>query len=164
MRMARPRLRRAPRTRPPARRERQREASAGRRAGDAAACDRPSASLGYRSAVCRALTALCILLALATGCGSGGEKRLSKEEYARRADAVCRRYNAATRSLGLPQSMPGLAKVADRSLPHLDRAIRDLRALRPPEDEESTARSWLRQLSLLRGDVVRIRDRARAND
>ena len=114
--------------------------------------------------MCRALTALCILLALATGCGSGGEKRLSKEEYARRADAVCRRYNAATRSLGLPQSMPGLAKVADRSLPHLDRAIRDLRALRPPEDEESTARSWLRQLSLLRGDVVRIRDRARAND
>jgi len=112
----------------------------------------------------RALTALCVLLAFAAGCGSGGEKRLSKEEYAKRADAVCRRYNEGTRPLGTPQSMPALAKVADRSLPLLDRAIRDLRALEPPKDEEAAARAWLRQLSLLRGDVVRIRDRASAND
>jgi hypothetical protein len=105
-----------------------------------------------------------MLLALSPGCGSSGEKRLSKEEYARRADAVCRRYNAATRGFGSPQSMPALAQLADRSLPFLDRAIRDLRALKPPEDEARTARTWLRQLTLLRGDVVRIRDRARAND
>jgi hypothetical protein len=112
----------------------------------------------------RAVTALALLAVLAPGCGSGGEKRLSREGYAQRADAVCRRYNAATRGLGSPQSMPALAKVAARSLPHLDRAIRDLDALRPPKDEEITARAWLRQLRLLRGDVVRIRDRARAND
>jgi len=112
----------------------------------------------------RALTALCVLLAFAAGCGSGGEKRLSKEEYAKRADAVCRRYNEGTRPLGTPRSMPALAKVADRSLPLLDRAIRDLRALEAPEDEEATARAWVRQLSLLRSDVVRIRDHARAND
>ena len=111
-----------------------------------------------------ALTALSVLLAFAVGCGSSGEKRLSQEEYARRADAVCRRYNESTRALGSPQSMPALAKVAARSLPLLDRAIRDLRALKPPKDEDATARTWLRQLSLLRGDVVRIRDRARAND
>jgi hypothetical protein len=111
----------------------------------------------------RAVTALAVLVVLAPGCGSG-EKRLSKEEYAQRADAVCRRYNAATSGLGSPQSMPALGKVAARSLPHLDRAIRDLRALKPPEDEVATARAWLRQLTQLRGDVVRIRDRARAND
>jgi hypothetical protein len=111
----------------------------------------------------RALTALAVLLVLESGCGSG-ENRLSKEEYAQRADAVCRRYNEATSGLGSPQSMPALANVAARSLPHLDRAIRDLRALKPPEDEETTARTWVRQLALLRGDVVRIRDRAQAND
>lgn len=111
----------------------------------------------------RAVTALAVLAVLAPGCGSG-EKRLSKEEYAQRADAVCRRYNDATSGLGSPQSMPALAKVAARSLPHLDRAIRGLRALKPPKDEVATARDWLRQLTLLRGDVVRIRDRARAND
>ena len=112
----------------------------------------------------RALLALPIVLVACPGCGSGGEKRLSKQEYAQRADAVCRRYNAATRRFGSPQTMPGLARVAAHSLPFLDTAIRDLRRLKPPEDEEATARRWLRQLTLLRGDVVRIRDRARAND
>jgi hypothetical protein len=111
-----------------------------------------------------ALLALSILLVMCSGCGSGGGERLSKEEYARRADAVCRRYNAATRGFGSPQTMPALASVAARSLPFLDRAIRALRALKPPEDEEPTARAWLRQLTLLRGDIVCIRDRARAND
>ena len=111
-----------------------------------------------------AVTALSLVIVVTAGCGSGGEKRLSKEEYARRADAVCRRYNEATRAFGTPRSMRALARVANRSLPFLDRAIRDLRALKPPKDEEHVARTWLRQLSRLRGDVVRIRDRARAND
>jgi hypothetical protein len=112
----------------------------------------------------RALIALFLLLAFAPGCGSGGEKRLSKEEYAKRADAICRRTNRLTRPPGAVQSMPALARFADRTLPPLDRAIRDLRALRPPKDEGQTARAWLRQLSLLRADVVRIRNRARENN
>jgi hypothetical protein len=60
--------------------------------------------------------------------------------------------------------MRGLARAAARSLPPLGRALKSLRALRPPEDEESTASQWLRQLTLLRGDVARIRLRADAND
>ena len=112
----------------------------------------------------RSLLALPLVLALAAGCGSSGEKRLSREEYATRADAVCRTYNSGTRGLGTPTSMRALARVAGWSLPFLDRALRDLRRLRPPKDEEAVTRRWLRQLSLLRGDVVRIRDRARAND
>jgi hypothetical protein len=112
----------------------------------------------------RSLLALPLVLALAAGCGSSGEKRLSREEYAQRADTVCRAYNAGTRGLGTPHSMRALARVAGRSLPFLDRALRDLRRLRPPKGEEATTRRWLRQLSLLRGDVVRIRNRARANN
>jgi hypothetical protein len=112
----------------------------------------------------RALLAVPLVVTLASGCGSGGEKRLSREEYAKRADAVCRAYNAGTQGLGTPASMRGLARVAGRGLPFLDRALRDLRRLRPPKDEEPTTRRWLRQLALLRKDVVRIRDRARAND
>ena len=112
----------------------------------------------------RAVAALSLVIAFVAGCGNGGEKRLSKEEYARRADAVCRRYNQATRPFGSPRSMAALARVANRSLPFVDRAIRDLRALKPPKDEEQVARRWLRQLTLLRRDVVHIRDRARAND
>jgi hypothetical protein len=60
--------------------------------------------------------------------------------------------------------MPGLARLAERSLPPLDSALRELRALRPPEAEEPTVRAWLRQLQRLRAEAVQIRDRARAND
>jgi hypothetical protein len=112
----------------------------------------------------RGLLALVLLLALASGCGHGGEKRLSKEEFAQRADAVCRRTNRLTQPASTPTTMPALARLAERSLPPLDRARRDLRRLLPPEDEQATVRAWLRQLVLLRADAVRIRDRARAND
>jgi hypothetical protein len=111
-----------------------------------------------------AVLALALLLVVAGGCGSGGEKRLSKEEYAKRADAVCHRTNRLTQPPGDISSMPALARFADRTLRPLDRALRDLRALRPPEDEQATADTWLRQLALLRADALRIRNRARAND
>jgi hypothetical protein len=111
----------------------------------------------------RGLLALLLVLALVSGCGSG-DKRLSREEFAQQADAVCRRTNRLTQPATTPTTMPGLARLAERSLPPLDRALRDLRALRPPEDEEATVQGWLRQLRRLRADAARIRDRANAND
>jgi len=111
-----------------------------------------------------AVLALALLLVVAAGCGSGGEKRLSREEYAKRADAVCRRTNRLTEAPGDISSMPALARFADRTLKPLDRALADLRTLRPPADEQATVDAWLRQLARLRADAVQIRDRARAND
>jgi hypothetical protein len=112
----------------------------------------------------RAVLALAFVMVVAAGCGSGGDKRLSREEYAQRADAICRRTNRLTKPPAAVTSMPALARFADRTLAPLGRALRDLRALRPPEDEQATANAWLRQLSLLRGDALRIRNHARAND
>jgi hypothetical protein len=112
----------------------------------------------------RGLLALLLVVVLAGGCSGGGEKRLSREEFAQRADVVCRRTNRLTQPATTPTTMPGLARLAERSLPPLDRALRELRALRPPENEEPTVRAWLRQLRLLRAKAVRIRDRAQAND
>jgi hypothetical protein len=109
------------------------------------------------------VTLALLAVTLVGGCG-GGDERLSKEEYAQRADAVCRRVNVQTRALGRPQTLSALARAADRSVPYLDGAIRDLRKLRPSREEEASVRTWLRQLTMLRADVVRLRDRARAND
>jgi hypothetical protein len=111
-----------------------------------------------------ALLALAFVAVSAAGCGSGGEKRLSRDEYAQRADAICRRTNRLTKPPAAVTSMPALARFADRTLRPLDRALADLRALRPPEDEQATAKAWLRQLALLRADAVRIRNLAREND
>jgi hypothetical protein len=110
-----------------------------------------------------AVLALGLLLVAAAGCGSG-DKRLSRDEYAKRADAVCRRTNRLTQPPGDIRSMPALARFADATLKPLGRALAGLRGLRPPKDEETTAAAWLRQLARLRTDAVRIRDLARAND
>jgi hypothetical protein len=101
---------------------------------------------------------------LCSACGSSGQKRLSKEEYARRADAACLRYQHRIATLGTPHSTHDFARVAGRTATELARTTRTLRALRPPVDEEITARRWLRGLEGLRADAERLRNRAAAND
>jgi hypothetical protein len=110
----------------------------------------------------RTLTALLCVLLLAA-CGSSSN-RLSREEYAKRADAICRNYNEKTKSLGTPTDPKGLVKLADRTLPLLDDAVAKLRKLRPPEDEQALSNRWLASLAQLRSDVVDIRASANAND
>jgi hypothetical protein len=108
------------------------------------------------------VAAACALLLAA--CGSS-DKRLSRVEYAQRADAACRRYNQQVDALGNPrQQSKNLADFADRTLPILDRAIERLSALVPPRAEAVLARHWLTSLHRLHVDVVKIRDAVRAND
>lgn len=106
------------------------------------------------------LVGACLFLA---ACGSGA-KGLSKEEYAKRADAVCTRFTHQTQALGGASNLKQLAALASKTLPVLDKAIADLRRLEPPQDEQALARRWVATLDRLRADVVKIRDRARAND
>jgi len=106
------------------------------------------------------LVGACLLLA---ACGSGA-KGLSKEEYAKRADVICTRFTHQTAALGGASNLKELAALASKTLPVLDRAIADLRKLDPPQDEQALAHRWLATLGRLRNDVVRIRDRSRAND
>ena len=89
---------------------------------------------------------------------------MSRDEYARRADVICGRYYRLIATFGTPSGRSELARVADRTLHALDTAVGDLRGLRPPTSEQRLARRWLASLSTLRGDVVKLRARARAND
>jgi hypothetical protein len=109
------------------------------------------------------LLAACAVLA---GCGSSGEKRLSKDEYARRADAICARFNQQQpKALNLQNvTVKEVERLAAQTLPLLDRTIADLRKLAPPKDEQALARRWIQSLHQLRVDAAKIRDRAHAND
>lgn len=98
------------------------------------------------------------------GCGGGGSKRLSKAEYASKADAICGKYNQQTKSLQNPSNLSDLAKVADKTLPILGNALKDLRKLKPPVDEQATVDQWLTQVENLEGDLTEIRDKAKTND
>ena len=105
-----------------------------------------------------------VALFLLAACGSSGGKRLSKQEYAKRANAICARFNQQVQSFGSANSLPQLADLATHTLPALRNATTRLRALRPPKDEEAKAKQWMDSLDTLQTDVAKIRDLARTND
>jgi hypothetical protein len=109
------------------------------------------------------LLALLTILFL-TACGGGGGKRLTKEEYASKADAICAKGNQQTKVLQNPSNLSELADVADKTIPILDNTIRDLRKLKPPANEQDTVDQWLAEVGKLRDDLTGIRDRAKDKD
>jgi hypothetical protein len=108
------------------------------------------------------------LVVLLPACGGGGSSGsgtpLTKEEYASKADAICGKYNREIGTLGNPKSLSGLAKVADKTLPVLDHAIRDITKLEPPASEKALSDQWLTQVRNLKDDLQEIRDKAKAGD
>ncbi|HLB19706.1 MAG TPA: hypothetical protein VK613_11305 [Gaiellaceae bacterium] len=109
------------------------------------------------------LIALALVFVL-PGCGGGSSKALSKEEYAAKADAICGKYNQQTKALGSPKTLADLATVADQTLPILDHALKDFGKLQPPASEKALADQWVAQVTNLREDLQRIRDKAKAGD
>jgi len=109
-------------------------------------------------------TVLLLSCAIVAACGSSGSHRLTRDEYARRADAICAHYQHLTSALGVPSDTRGLANVAGRTLRLLDKARSELARLRPPQGEQQLAKRWLDSIAVLRRDLVRLRARARAND
>jgi len=100
--------------------------------------------------------------ALAAGCGGSG--RLSKAEYVKRADAICTKYNAKLKALSRPTSISGLPAYVDEALPLARKGDRELRALKPPKDEEQTAKEWLDQNDSVVGSMERLRNAAKKGD
>jgi chromosome segregation ATPase len=104
-------------------------------------------------------------IALVAGCGGGGGgTRLTKEEYASKADAICGKYNRQVRDLSNPQNLSELEKVADQTLSILANAITDLKKLKPPASEQAKADQWLSQVENLKEDLTEIRDGAKDQD
>ena len=100
---------------------------------------------------------------LVAGCG-GGRERLSKAEYAKRADAVCTKYNAKLKALTRPTSINALPDYVDKALPLARKGDEELRRLKPPKDEEQTAKEWLDQNDSVVGSMERLRDAAKKGD
>src|ERR687884_1274519 len=110
----------------------------------------------------RSILAGAAVVVLAAGCG--GEKRLSREEYSKRADAICSKYNARIKALGQPGSIRALPRYVDRALPIARKGTEELRGLEPPKDEEKTANEWLDQNDSAVGALERLRDAAKHAD
>jgi len=114
----------------------------------------------------RRASPLLLAILLVAGCGSGSHgQRLTREQFAVKADAICARYKQKTQdALSRPTTLSDLADLADQVLPLLHTARRELRSLRPPQSEEATANAWLDEFDVSIDDVEKIRAAARKND
>ena len=112
---------------------------------------------------------------LAAGCGGGGGgsstnsssggDRLSRSEFAAKADAICKKYNAKTKQIGNnSKSLSDVAKAFDQALPLLDNALAELKTLKPPKSEQHDVDKWLAQSEVLKHDLQEMRDKAKAKD
>ena len=104
-----------------------------------------------------------VIAGLAAGCG-GGSDRLSRAEYAKRADAICTKYNAKLKALARPADISALPGYVDKALPLARKGDDELRALEPPKGEEQTAKEWLYQNDSVVGSMERLRDAAKKGD
>jgi hypothetical protein len=113
----------------------------------------------------RRVSPVLLAILLVAGCGSSSNgQRLTREQYAAKADAVCSKYKQKTDALSRPSSLAGLAAVSDQVLPLLHDARGELARLRPPENERATANAWLDQFDVITSDIKKIRDAAKKND
>jgi hypothetical protein len=81
-------------------------------------------------------------VAIALG-GCGGSSRLSADELAKRADAICARYQAAYRRGSSPTTVKAFIRYVDRTRPIAAREERELRALQPGPSEVAKVRRLL---------------------
>jgi hypothetical protein len=84
---------------------------------------------------------------LAAGCGGGGGERLGRDEYAARADAVCREAVTERRGLPTPTAIADVPAYVERALPILDGARTQLRKLKPPKDLDVRVSDWFDALA-----------------
>ncbi|HEX2738115.1 MAG TPA: hypothetical protein VHP57_08270, partial [Acidimicrobiia bacterium] len=94
---------------------------------------------------CRAAVAVTAAIALLAACSGGGSGRLSKPEYVRRAEAICRRLNKKAGAVPEPdQHEPTSQAKAIGEIAKIQRAgVDELRRLRPPEADQATIDKWL---------------------
>jgi len=121
--------------------------------------------MSYVGGVAGKGTPLVLVLVIAAGCGgtTTDSPRLSRAEYASKADAICREYYRQTDAIDAT-AFSEVAPALDKVLPILDRALVRVHGLQPPANEQATVDEWLRLSDKVRDDMEATRARARAKD
>jgi hypothetical protein len=93
-----------------------------------------------------------------------GIERLSREEFARRADDNCRRFGDFAASLGNPTTLPGIAKQFDELVPAFWKAYGDQGLLVPPRSRQERAMAWMNAMALYGRELEALHGAAKRSD
>ena len=106
-------------------------------------------------------TAAAAVLALGA---CGGEERLSKAEYVRRADAICGKYERRLDAIPEPRELRDVPDFIERGIPLARDEVEELEELRPPEGDEEEVERLLAQVKETIAALERLGDAAAARD
>ncbi|MGD0167333.1 MAG: hypothetical protein ABSC51_08595 [Gaiellaceae bacterium] len=93
------------------------------------------------------------------GCGGGGSKRLSKGQFASKANALCAAYTKKIDVLPEPKNAAEGASMVAREIPLFEQLVSDVKKLNPPADEAAKVR---RVIALGADDLQLLRDYEKA--
>ena len=99
---------------------------------------------------------------LAAGCGGGGG--LAREEYSAKLNAICEQVSADQRAVGQPTSLKELASRGPRLVAILDRALDEVRDLKPPKAFRVAHKRFVALAEELNTKLLDLIEAAKAND
>lgn len=87
------------------------------------------------------VTALLVL----AGCGGGGGggKRLSRQEFDSKGNAICAKYNEKQKSVARPKSINDLGPALRKLLPLARQQLSELKKLNPPQADDAAWKKLL---------------------
>lgn len=107
---------------------------------------------------------MALVAVLAAGCGGGGSKALSKEEYGSQLNKICQDANADRKKAGTISSPADVVKKGPKLLAAFDRLISRAEKLKPPDEIKTDTDKVLSEAKQLRDLVSQVIDAAKAND
>jgi hypothetical protein len=116
--------------------------------------------------LCKAGVAVTAVVTLLAACGGGSSSRLSKPEYVRFADAICRQANKKAGAVPAPDQHESTAQeTAIGKIIVIQRAaVVDLRHLAPPAADKTTVGKWLGLVSQTVDQMQAVRTALQAGD
>ena len=123
-----------------------------------------------RSRTSRVRIVMCVVIAAALAAAiaapfvMGADDRLTRQEYATKADANCEAFNRFAATLGPANTLPETERYMNRLLPEFRKALEKQGVLVPPKSHERAAGQWMNAMEALGHDFEDIRDAAQHGD
>jgi len=112
----------------------------------------------------RAAGVTLVLAAGLLGAGCGGQAALSRQEYSAELNAICMQVSEDQRAVGQPSSLNELATKGPRLVEILDRALDEVRDLRPPKTLRVAHNRFVALAEELNTNLLDLVEAAKAND